>query len=420
MLLVEDLKPLVTLGLKLKFFLITSLLPYVAIKRYFISSVEKPNDIATVLFSSGSTGEPKGIMLSHANILSNLEGIFDIVQLNKKDALVGILPFFHSFGFTATLWLPLLANIRVAYHYNPMEAETVGSLCKKIKGTFLLATPTFLMNYVRRCSVEQLKTLRFVLAGAEKLKASIAKAFYEKFGIMPLEGYGCSELSPIAMFNIPDFRDPFNHQIGNKLGTVGHPLPGLAVRIVDPDSMHPLPVRQEGMLQVKGPNVMIGYLGDEKKTNEAIVDGWYTTGDIAMLDDDGFVKITDRLSRFSKIGGEMVPHILIEDHIHSILGTIEQECVVCGLSDERKGEKLIVLHKIDFDVQDLIRRLAKVGLPNLWIPKKDSFIKVEAFPILGSGKLDLRAIKELGTRLYREKSDLLAPRASNRIMDIID
>jgi acyl-[acyl-carrier-protein]-phospholipid O-acyltransferase/long-chain-fatty-acid--[acyl-carrier-protein] ligase len=371
------------------------LLPQRIYRRAVLRDNTQRDDVATVIFSSGSTAEPKGVTLSHGNISSNIESLYELFQLDKKDAVLGALPFFHSFGYTGTLWLPLLSGIRAVYHPNPMDAATIGELIQKERITLMMSTPTFLLGYIRKCSKEQFATLRYIVVGAEKLKERIAQSFFEKFEKMPLEGYGCTELSPVAIMNVPDFRDSAVSQVGHKPGTVGHPLPGVAVRVVDPDSFQPLSPEEEGLLLVKGPNVMRGYFNDEKKTAEVMHEGWYITGDIAKLDDDGFVTITDRLSRFSKIAGEMVPHVKIEEAIHRVLGEHETVCVVTAVPDEKKGEKLVVLTAKNMDAADVTRRLAESGLPNLWIPKKENFHTIDALPYLGSGKLDLKSVKQL-------------------------
>lgn len=379
------------------------LLPSRLIERWCGIANRGSDDLATVMFSSGSTGSPKGVMLSHRNIQSNIESLYDLFQVGAGDGVAGILPFFHSFGFTGTLWLPLLTGMKAVYHPDPRESAAVGEMVEREKLTILLSTPTFLLGYIRKCTPEQLKTLRFVVVGAEKLKEKVANAFFERFGIMPMEGYGCTELSPVAIMNVPDVDEGRVSQVGNKPGTVGHPLPGVAVRIVDPDSYEPLPVGEEGLLLVKGPNVMMGYLANEEKTREVVRDGWYRTGDIARMDDDGFITITDRLERFSKIGGEMVPHGKIEEAIHKVLGEVETVCVVTAVPDEKKGEKLIVLCRRDIDSGSVTRQLSEHGLSNLMIPKREHFVRVESFPLLGTGKLDMKAIKLLALQLVEEK-----------------
>jgi acyl-[acyl-carrier-protein]-phospholipid O-acyltransferase / long-chain-fatty-acid--[acyl-carrier-protein] ligase len=354
------------------------------------------HSLATVMFSSGSTGDPKGVMLSHANINGNIEGLFQAFCFEKDECILGILPFFHSFGLTGTIWLPLTTGLKAAFHPNPLDFKGVGDLAQKERATLLAATPTFLMGYTRKCSQEQFASLRYVIVGAEKLKERIARAFSRKFGIEPLEGYGCTELSPFVATNRPDYVDAAIQQTGHKPGTIGQPLPGIAVRIVDPDTYAPGPAGEDGLLLVKGPNVMLGYLGDEDKTKEVLRDGWYATGDLASVDEDGFVTIRDRLSRFSKIGGEMVPHIRIEEEIHRLLKAGgEQMCVVTGVPDERKGEALAVLYRGALDPVEICTGLASAGLPNLWIPRKDAFHALDSIPVLGSGKLDLKQIKTL-------------------------
>lgn len=357
------------------------------------------DDIATIIFSSGSTGQPKGVLLSHANIMANVMQLEQVFGLNSRDRVLGILPFFHSFGFTGTLCLPAILGVGVSYHPNPLDTKAIGPLVRDNKVTFMLATPTFLQFYLRTCAPEDFGSLRVVMTGAEKLPERVAAAFEEKFLLRPLEGYGCSECAPAVAVNTLGYRAAGMLQIGNKRGKIGMPLPGISVKIVDPATQAPLPVNTSGLLLVKGPNIMLGYLGLPEKTAEVLKDGWYNTGDIAMLDDDGFLQITDRLSRFSKIGGEMVPHIKIEENLHTFAGVNEQTFVVVGVADEKKGERLIVVHKA---LEEVLKRcldgLNSSDLPNLWKPKAENFVQVKALPYLGTGKLDLCKVKELATQ----------------------
>jgi acyl-[acyl-carrier-protein]-phospholipid O-acyltransferase/long-chain-fatty-acid--[acyl-carrier-protein] ligase len=257
-----------------------------------------------------------------------------------------------------------------------------------------------LQAYIRRCLPEDFGSLQFVVVGAEKLPERLSVAFEDTFGLKPLEGYGCTECSPVVAVNTHDFRAPGFRQVGSKRGRIGHPLPGVSVRIVDPETGERLPVGTPGLLLVRGPNVMKGYLGKPEKTAEVLRDGWYVTGDIAAEDEDGFLTITDRLSRFSKIGGEMVPHIKIEDKLHELAGVTEQMFVVSGVPDGKKGERLVVLHTMAADeLKALIVRLPEAGLPNLWTPRANQFIQVEELPHLGTGKLDLRRVHEVAVEL---------------------
>jgi acyl-[acyl-carrier-protein]-phospholipid O-acyltransferase / long-chain-fatty-acid--[acyl-carrier-protein] ligase len=354
------------------------------------------DDTATVIFSSGSTGDPKGVVLTHYNVGSNVEQLNQVFMLGQNDKILGILPFFHSFGFTGTLCLPTAIGIGVVYHPNPLEARAIGALVSQYAVTFLLATPTFLQSYIRRCSPEDFGSLEYVMAGAEKLPERVSVAFEDRFGIRPLEGYGCTECSPAVTVNTRDFRAAQFRQVGAKRASIGHPLPGISVRIVSLETLQPLPQGETGLLLVRGPNVMKEYLNRPEKTAEVLHDGWYNTGDIAAMDEDGFVRITDRLTRFSKIGGEMVPHIKIEDKLHELAGATEQVFAVTAVPDEKKGERLIVLHTLaDDKLQECITQLGKLDLPALWKPRPDQFVHVESLPYLGTGKLDLRRLKDI-------------------------
>jgi acyl-[acyl-carrier-protein]-phospholipid O-acyltransferase/long-chain-fatty-acid--[acyl-carrier-protein] ligase len=357
-----------------------------------------PDSLATVLFSSGSTSTPKGVMLSHHNVIANIEAMLQVFHLNQKDRIVGVLPFFHSFGFTVTLWLPALAGAGAIYHANPIDAKTIGELIAKHRGTFLLSTPTFATTYARKCTREQFASLRVVLVGAEKLRESVAQDFEQTFGLKMLEGYGCTEMAPVVAVNSPDWESGRDSQFGTRLSSVGRPLPGVAAKIVDPETFEPLPRGTAGLLLVKGPNRMQGYLGQPEKTAEALRDGWYNTGDIAVIDDDGFLRITDRLARFSKIGGEMIQHLAVEEAVREATGG--EPCCVTGIPDDRKGERIAVLYIApDVTPQEVWQRLAATDLPKLWLPKREDIHQVESLPTLGTGKLDLRGVRARAVEL---------------------
>ena len=406
----EDLAAKPSLGEKLSALALALACPASHLYRFVGGKAAAVGDLATVVFSSGSTGDPKGVMLSHYNIAANIEQIGQIFALDKGDRILGILPFFHSFGFTATLMLPSVLGIGVVYHPNPFDAGIIGGLVSQYGATFLMATPTFLQTYIRRCAPEDFGSLEYVVAGAEKLPERIAQAFDDHFGIRPLEGYGCTECSPAVAINTRNFRAAGFRQVGSKRGTIGHPMPGMSVRIVDPETMSPLPAGTPGLLLVRGPNVMKGYLNKPEKTAEVFHDGWYITGDIATVDEDGFIEITDRLSRFSKIAGEMVPHIKVEEKLHEIAKATEQTFVVTGVPDEKRGERLVVLHRLsDDDLKTCLAKLQNAGLPNIWIPARNQFFHVDDFPHLGSGKLDLRKIREVAMQVSNAAPELTKP-----------
>ncbi|NKB22947.1 MAG: MFS transporter [Kiritimatiellae bacterium] len=354
------------------------------------------DDVASIIFSSGSTGTPKGIMLSHHNIQSNIEAFRMVLKPSADYNLCGALPFFHSFGFTVTIWFPFLSGFSVSYHTNPLEGAKIAEVVRENQSTILITTPTFLMNYIRRAKPEDFESLKWVIVGAEKLKKRIADSFQEKFGLRPLEGYGATELSPVAASNIPDVDIDNVYQVGTKEGSVGHPIPGIVVKVVDSDTGKMLPSDTPGLLMIKGPNVMRGYLGHPEKTAEVLSEGWYNTGDIAAIDVDGFITITDRLSRFSKIGGEMVPHTVIEEVYYNTLQTADRVLAVTSVPDDRKGEKLVVLYTQEAGQPEHFHQtLANSDLPNLWKPGNDEYYQVDSIPILGSGKLDILGLRQV-------------------------
>jgi acyl-[acyl-carrier-protein]-phospholipid O-acyltransferase/long-chain-fatty-acid--[acyl-carrier-protein] ligase len=353
------------------------------------------DDTAAVIFSSGSTGDPKGVVLSHFNIDSNVEAIAQVFRARPDDRVMDVLPLFHSFGYLV-LWLALDRGLALICHPNPLEAAAVGDLVQRYRATVLLATPTFLQLYIRRCSPAQFGSLRLVLAGAERLGEPLAQAFEDTFGIRALEGYGLTECAPVVAVNTLDYRAPGFFQPGSRRGFVGQPLPGVSVRIVDPETNEALGPNEVGMVLVRGPNVMRGYLGRDDLTAAVLQDGWYVTGDLGLVDEDGFLKITGRLSRFSKIGGEMVPHERVEEALHQAIGADQRVFAVTAVGDAKKGEQLAVLHTTDDgQVAKALDSLGTLGLPNLFIPRRDHFIKVEALPILGTGKLDLRGARRM-------------------------
>ncbi len=356
-------------------------------------SPENWNDVncnAALIFSSGSTGLPKGVMLTHHNINADVASELTNIGWTKQDIIIGNLPIFHSFGLNVCMWLPLMTGARVVMIPNALDGHAAGTVLREAKVTVMAATPGFLQLYMRRCDKNDFRSLRLVITGAEKLRDDVADRFYALTGLRIAEGYGCTELSPIVSINLANSRMEMGVEVAER-GSIGPPITGVCVKIVDPSTFELLPEDTDGLLIVKGAIVMRGYLNEPEKTREVIRDGWYVTGDIAHMNRNGFITITGRLSRFSKIAGEMVPHELVEREINNILLPDDRLVAVCGGEDPRRGEKLVVFYTDPerLDPDDLVRQLRKRGIPNLWIPKVENFVRVEHLPLLGSGKLDL-------------------------------
>jgi acyl-[acyl-carrier-protein]-phospholipid O-acyltransferase/long-chain-fatty-acid--[acyl-carrier-protein] ligase len=379
-------------------FLAVVLLPGWVLDRLVLRLRAKLDDPITILFSSGSTGEPKGVMLSHRNVVTNADGIIRAINLQREDRMLSTLPVFHSFGYTVCMWAPALVGMESVYFPDPRQGKEVGELCRKYKSTILLGTATFARFYLRRAQPGDFDSLRYFVCGAEKLPVKLAEEFRDKFGLLPLEGYGCTELSPVVSVNLPDVEVGGVRQVANTMGTVGQPIPGVCARAFDPDTYQPLPPGVEGMIGVTGPNVMLGYLHQPAKTAEVVRDGWYMTGDIGLIEDAGFIRITGRVSRFAKIAGEMVPLERLDEEMHDILGLSgERVLAVAAVPDDRRGERVVVLHlaAVADRLTQALDGLRARGLPNLWVPDVRDCHPVEAFPVLGSGKLDLRGLAAL-------------------------
>ena len=371
---------------------------------------------AGLLFTSGSSGDPKGVTLSHRNILGNAEQIDETGVLATGDTVLGSLPLFHSFGFTVTLWCAILKGIRVATVPSPLDARRIARVIEEERATVHVGTPTFLRMLLRQAEPAAMRSLRMVVSGAERLPDDLAAEFRERFGVPVLQGYGLTETSPVAAVNVPDPEvsgESMGAHRGEKPGAVGRLVPGMTARVVDPETLRELPLETPGMLWLKGVNVFSGYLGDESSTRACFRDGWFVTGDIARVDRDGFLFIEGRLSRFSKIGGEMVPHALVEEGIVAALGLggLEEPAVaVTGVEDSKKGEALVVLAALDLREEILRKQLVARGFPNLWIPR--IIRRVERIPLLGSGKLDLKACRTLvgqGAGSLSDLGDRLSP-----------
>jgi acyl-[acyl-carrier-protein]-phospholipid O-acyltransferase/long-chain-fatty-acid--[acyl-carrier-protein] ligase len=399
----EEIKTTISKVAQLSIFFQAKFLPASLLSAYYVKRVPT-TDTAAILYSSGSEGTPKGIELTHQNILGNIKQFINVVNPNDDDVMLGTLPIFHSFGLTVTTFAPLIEGIPVVCHPDPTDGMGIAKMASKYNATFLFATATFFRLYARNKKIHPLmfEKLRMVIAGAEKLPLEIRQLFKERFGKEIYEGYGATETTPVASCNIHDaiVPDTYHVQVGQKIGTVGMAIPGSAFMIVDPESFEPLPIGEDGMILIGGTQVMKGYLGDPEKTASVIkeIDGirWYISGDKGHLDKDGFLTIVDRYSRFAKIGGEMVSLGLVETEINKIIDE-ESQIAVTAIPDAKKGERLVLLLEGKKDLEELKAEVRELGLNPLYVPS--SYFKVDEVPKLGTGKADFKGAKRLAMEL---------------------
>ena len=387
---------------KMLLILLTSMLLPARLLQFFYIKHSKLEDTAAILFSSGSEGTPKGVELTHLNLAANSRQVADMLNTRENDIIMSTLPTFHAFGLLATTFMPLSEGIPIVCHPDPTDVLTVAKGLARNQATLLLGTSTFLRLYTlnRKVHPLMLKSLRMVIAGAERLNPDTRDAFTLKFNKKILEGYGTTETSPVASVNIPDELDTnyWKPQLGNKFGTVGMPVPGTSFRIVDPVTLEELSTGEDGLILIGGPQVMKGYLHDKDKTAEVIeeLDGqrWYRSGDKGHLDNDGFLIIVDRYSRFAKLGGEMVSLSAVEETIRAALGgDPELDLVAVNIPDNKKGEKVILLIANEMSAKEIKKKLMDAKMNPLMIPAQ--FTNVNAVPKLGSGKTDFATSKKV-------------------------
>ncbi len=361
---------------------------------------------AALLFSSGSTGNPKGVMLTHHNMYTNVMATAELLNVSSDhDHILGNLPLFHSFGLNTGFWLPMLKRCSVTYVDNPLDATKVGAGIKNNHITILFATPSFLQIYLRKCPAEYFKSLRLTVTGAEKLRSGLLEKFKETVEGKKqiVEAYGCTELSPMVTLNLAEQIADLGNIIG-KADSIGVSLNNITAKVVDPLTYEPVDAGTEGILVVKGPSVMKGYLNDSELTAKVLHDGYYDTGDVVKMDEKGYVTICGRLSRFSKIAGEMVPHEMVEHIINELACPEGRGVAVCGVPDPTKGEALLVLYTSEMRLtpENVVAELRERSISNLWIPKAASFHRIDSLPLLGSGKLDLVALRKLADQITKE------------------
>ncbi len=400
----EDIKKTISKVEGLKMLLAVKMLPLWLIKSLYIEP-RGIDDTAAILYSSGSEGTPKGIELTHQNIMGNIKQIATLINASDDDLIMGTLPIFHSFGLTVTTLTPLVEDIAVVCHPDPTDGYEIAKLCAKYKANYMFGTATFYRLYSRNRKIHPVMfdTLKLIVAGAEKLPQKVREEFSKRYGKTIYEGYGATETTPVASVNIPDVvmvDDNYRIQVGNKPGTVGLPVPGSSFKIVDPESFEELPVGEDGMILIGGTQIMKGYLKNPQKSSEVIreIDGrrWYVTGDKGHLDEDGFLTIVDRYSRFAKLGGEMVSLGMVEGVLSSILEE-GSALAVTAIEDSKKGEALVALLEGEMELEELKRRVKELTINPLYKPSK--FYKVEQIPRLGSGKVDLKGLKSFAVEL---------------------
>ena len=370
--------------------------------RYFADV--KLDDTATILFSSGSEGDPKGIELSHKNLLTNIKQVSELLNFRRDDVILNSLPIFHSFGLTVTTLLPLCEGVKMVSVADPTDGATIGKMSAKHGVSILFGTSTFFRLYTRNKKLHPLmfQNVRIVIAGAEKLKTDVKDAFRLKFGLEIYEGYGTTETAPVAAVNVPNIleKDSLKELTFTKEGTVGLPLPGTIIKIVDPDTLNELKTGEDGLILIGGGQVMKGYLDDPEKTAEVIaeLDGvrYYKTGDKGHIDEHGFVTIVDRYSRFAKIGGEMISLGAVEANLSQAIGE-DAVFVATAVNDDKKGESVVLLVKSELPLSDIQQRIKALNIPPIMLPSE--IFLVDEIPLLGSGKIDFKRAKLLATEL---------------------
>ena len=396
LLMLEDIREEISTISRIGTLLKAIILPESILRKSYFKEVSM-NDTAAILFSSGSEGSPKGVELSHSNIAANAKQAAIELGAVESDVIMSTLPTFHAFGFAITTLMPLSEGIPIVCHADPKDVVTIASGIQKYSGTILVGTPTFLRMYTisKKVSVDSMQSLRLVVAGAEKLRSEVRDGFESKFNMPVFEGYGTTETSPGASVNLPDLESP--HKLRNRPGTVGKAFSGTEFKIVDPDSLEPLPIGEDGLILIGGPQIMKGYLKMPEKTAEVIeiIDGyrWYRTGDKGHLDEDGFLTIVDRYSRFAKIGGEMISLTTVEEEILDACNDKDLEIAATCLPDQRKGEKIVLLSTSNIEKSELTKILSDAKINPLYHPS--SVLVVDEIPKLGSGKTDFGATKKI-------------------------
>jgi acyl-[acyl-carrier-protein]-phospholipid O-acyltransferase/long-chain-fatty-acid--[acyl-carrier-protein] ligase len=346
----------------------------------------KMEDDAVILFTSGSEALPKAVQLTHTNISSNVDSVVDRLSLTEDDLFLANLPFFHVFGITANLWAPLNTGMTMVSYANPIDYRKICEIIKDEKVTLVAGTPSFLLGYLRKSEPGDFDSVRIFLAGADKCPDALRKGYLDKHNKVLFEAYGATETSPAVTVNSPEM---------NKPGSIGKPIMNVEVRIEHHETGEECATGEQGKILVKGPNIMKGYFDDLEETSRRIRDHWYDTGDMGYMDEDGYLWHTGRLKRFTKIGGEMISLVKVENALEKFLPD-EVECCLVEIPDPVKGSRLVAATTTEIDKKAALKHMGK-ELSNIELPKE--FVIIEELPKMGSGKIDFRTttsiIKEM-------------------------
>jgi acyl-[acyl-carrier-protein]-phospholipid O-acyltransferase/long-chain-fatty-acid--[acyl-carrier-protein] ligase len=359
---------------------IISKLPAAAIKMLVHGGEE--DDTAVILFTSGSEKDPKAVQLTHGNISANIVSISKRFNFAGDDIFLTSLPLFHVFGLTTNMWIPIHHGMTMLAYANPLDFKKICDIVRNEKATFMVGTPSFFWGYLRKSEPGDFDSLRIILCGADKCPETLREGFMDKHNIILYEGYGATECSPVISANCPE---------ENKPGSVGKPIDGVQVRIENYETGEECGLGEDGRILVKGENVMKGYFNDFEQTSMHIRRGWYDTGDMGNIDEDGYLWHVGRLKRFVKIGGEMVSLVKIESVLDRLLPE-DALCCVVEVPDSIKGAKIVAVVTTKVDEKSVRKKMAE-HLPQIAIPK--IFLVMEELPKMGSGKIDFRTITEL-------------------------
>ena len=379
MILIEDIMESVTTGDKLMTALKTKLPVNMILK-----SIHKgdEHDTAAILFTSGSEKDPKAVQLTHRNISSNIENFGSYVKIYESDIILANLVFFHVFGLTVNLWVSFYYGMTMVSYANPLDFQTISTIAREEKPTIMVGTPSFFWGYLHKSEPGDFKTLRIMVAGADKCPDALREGYMKKHGVTLLEGYGATETSPVISVNSHEFNRP---------GSTGKVIPGVQVRIENLETGELCKTREVGKILVKGDSVMNGYYDDPELTADALVDGWYNTGDMGFFDEDDFLWHAGRFKRFAKVGGEMVSLVKVENTLEKFL-PMGVSCCVVEVSDEKKGASIIATVSIEINKAEILKKMGN-ELPNIALPKQ--FIVIKELPMMGTGKIDFRSVTKI-------------------------